>query len=184
MPTASPRAISWKTASSASRHMRMSSTLATSALLRSSMASPWVWIERCAGKGTRRPHHRHSMTVTGIKPRPLAACCRPAVAPLPLKPRSCSRGRRACSRFFRLRQKGELDQRAYEEHLTRSVAEVCNSYGEPDAARFALTLRCGARASLGLEVGGPAYPGPFPGLKGDPRRKFFRRGADRLIAKL
>jgi len=29
-----------------------------------------------------------------------------------------------------VRQKGELDQQAYEEHLTRSVAEVCNSYGE------------------------------------------------------
>ena len=35
-----------------------------------------------------------------------------------------------------MRQKGELDHQAYEEHLTRSVAEVCNSYGEPDESKI------------------------------------------------
>ena len=101
------------------------------------MASPWSGIERCAGKGTTRPQHRHSMTVTGIKPRPLAARGCSAVAPLLVKPRSCPRGRpEPAADFFCLRQKRELDQQAYEEHLTGSVAEVCNSYGGPDASKI------------------------------------------------
>src|SRR5437899_9902464 len=40
MPTASPAAISWNTPSSAARHIGMSSTLATSALLSSSTCEP------------------------------------------------------------------------------------------------------------------------------------------------
>jgi len=57
------------------------------------------------------------------------------VAPLLVKPVRAPRPP-SLQLIFSRAAEGRARQQAYKEHLTRSVAEVCNSYGEPDESKI------------------------------------------------